>query len=86
MHNIPPQRVLCDARVELWPVRPQDIEFLYWIAVCDQNAYRWRFRGSIPPIERFAAHIDDGVLAHFVVHSIALERPIGYVGRLRCRS
>ncbi len=77
--SIVPQLKLTLDDVSLWPVRPDDVEFLYWIATCDQNAYRWRFRGNIPSFESFQSSLHTGVLAQFVVHSRDLGRKIGHV-------
>lgn len=70
---------LTDDVVRLWPVTPDDHQFLYWIATSDLNQYRWRYRNQIPPYDVFVAHLHQDVLAQFVVRSAATNDPVGLV-------
>lgn len=63
----------------LTPVAPEDVGFLYALAVLPETGYRWRYRGSVPPIERFRAELWNQVLLQFVVRRIEDGEPVGQV-------
>jgi RimJ/RimL family protein N-acetyltransferase len=71
-----------DARsrhVRLRAVEPNDIPFLYRLATEGETAERWRYRGSTPDPQTFAAHLWEGVLAQFLVERTVDGAPIGLV-------
>ena len=47
--------VLETAALRLAPPIPDDLGFLYALAVQPETGFRWRYRGSVPPFERFKA-------------------------------
>ena len=63
----------------LMPVTPDDVGFLYALAVRPETGFRWRYRGSVPPIERFNAELWNQVLLQFVVRRIENDEPVGQV-------
>ncbi|GEM_PF-1908745 len=67
------------ARVELLPVDAADVGFLHALATGEESGFRWRYRGSVPPLEQFAAQLWHGVLEQFVVVTAQGGRPIGHV-------
>lgn len=71
--------VLETAAFRLMPVTPDDIGFLYALAVRPETGFRWRYRGSVPPIERFNAELWNQVLLQFVVRRIGTDEPVGQV-------
>lgn len=70
---------LSDATVRLTPVGPDDVRFLYSLAVHPQTCFRWRYRGVPPPVERFAADLWSQVLVQFVVRRTENQEPVGHV-------
>ncbi|MEV4665918.1 GNAT family protein [Micromonospora echinofusca] len=63
----------------LMPVTPDDVGFLYALAVRPETGFRWRYRGSVPPVERFNAELWNQVLLQFVVRRIENDEPVGQV-------
>ncbi|WP_117215473.1 GNAT family N-acetyltransferase [Allorhizocola rhizosphaerae] len=71
--------VLETPALRLAPLTPDDLGFLYALAVEPETGFRWRYRGSIPPIERFKAELWNQVLIQFVVRRIEDDLPVGHV-------
>ena len=66
-------------RVALRPVRRQDYEYLYQLAVDPRSAFRWRLRGVTPDPRTFESSLWDQVLVQFVITRRSDDRPIGLV-------
>lgn len=59
---------------------PGDYDRLYDLATCEQNGYRWRFRGTTPSPEAFVHSLWNQVLAQFAVTAHAAPAvPVGLV-------
>jgi RimJ/RimL family protein N-acetyltransferase/aryl carrier-like protein len=71
--------VLETQALRLAPLVAEDLGFLYALAVEPETGFRWRYRGSIPPIERFKAELWNQVLLQFVVRRIEDNSPVGHV-------
>lgn len=71
--------VLETAALRLSPPVPDDLGFLYSLAVRPETGFRWRYRGSVPPIERFKAELWNQVLVQFVVRRVEDDAPVGHV-------
>ncbi len=71
--------VLETPALRLAPLMPEDLGFLYALAVQPETGFRWRYRGSVPPIERFKAELWNQVLIQFVVRRIEDDLPVGHV-------
>lgn len=65
--------------VEMRPVGPSQMAFLYQLAVDERTAFRWRFRLETPTEETFARTLWPGVLVQFCVHLVTTGEPIGLV-------
>lgn len=65
--------------LRLTPMVPDDLGFLYSLAVEPETGFRWRYRGSVPPIERFKAELWNQVLLQYVVRRIEDNTPVGHV-------
>jgi RimJ/RimL family protein N-acetyltransferase len=63
--------------VALRPVLPSDFDFLYQLATDDPQAWRWRFRGALPPASEFVSVFYQDVAAAFVVCSASDGRLLG---------
>ncbi len=63
----------------LMPVSPQAMPFLYNLSVAPDIGFRWRYRGSVPPYQKFEQERWHGMLAQFVVESIQTNQPAGHV-------
>jgi RimJ/RimL family protein N-acetyltransferase/aryl carrier-like protein len=63
----------------LVPPGPDDIGFLYALAVDPDTGFRWRYRGSVPAFERFTADFWTGVVVQLVARRIEDDRPVGHV-------
>jgi RimJ/RimL family protein N-acetyltransferase len=72
-------RSMAGRRVKLVPVTSRYVEFLYNLSVDEEIAYRWRYHGRVPSLDRFAADLWKGVLAQFVVVSAKSGSPLGLV-------
>ncbi len=64
--------------VELRPVRPGDVDWLYDLLVCERGG-RWRYRGRTPDPAEFAADLWKGVFSQYVVRG-ADGAALGLVG------
>ncbi|HCT81082.1 MAG TPA: hypothetical protein DGT23_31845 [Micromonosporaceae bacterium] len=71
--------VLETQALRLAPIIPDDFGFLYALAISPETGFRWRYRGSIPPIDRFKSELWNMVLLQFVVRRIEDDRPVGHV-------
>jgi RimJ/RimL family protein N-acetyltransferase/aryl carrier-like protein len=71
--------VLETRALRLTPIVPDDVGFLYALAVQPETGFRWRYRGSVPPFERFKAELWNQVLLQFVVRRIEDNSPVGHV-------
>jgi RimJ/RimL family protein N-acetyltransferase/aryl carrier-like protein len=71
--------VLETRTLRLTPVAPDDVGFLYALAVHPETGFRWRYRGAAPPIERFAEELWTQVLEQYVVRRATDGRPVGHV-------
>lgn len=71
--------VLATRALRLAPIAPDDMGFLYSLAVGAETGFRWRYRGSIPPFDRFTAELWNQVLMQFVVRRVEDDRPVGHV-------
>ncbi len=65
--------------LRLQPILPEDLGFLYALAVEPETGFRWRYRGSVPPIERFKAELWNQVLLQYVVRRLEDNSPVGHV-------
>jgi RimJ/RimL family protein N-acetyltransferase/aryl carrier-like protein len=65
--------------LRLAPIAPDDLGFLYLLAVGPETGFRWRYRGSIPPFERFQAELWNQVLLQFVARHRQDDAPVGHV-------
>jgi RimJ/RimL family protein N-acetyltransferase/aryl carrier-like protein len=65
--------------MSLTPVQPDDLGFLYGIAVDPDTSYRWRYRGAPPSIERFAENLWKQVTVQFVARRTADRHPVGHL-------
>jgi RimJ/RimL family protein N-acetyltransferase/aryl carrier-like protein len=65
--------------LRLTPMVPEDLGFLYALAVEPETGFRWRYRGSVPPIERFKAELWNQVLLQYVVRRTEDNSPVGHV-------
>jgi RimJ/RimL family protein N-acetyltransferase len=75
----PLEPVLETSSLRLVPIAPDDLGFLYLLAVGPETGFRWRYRGSIPPFERFQAELWNQVLLQFVARHRQDNAPVGHV-------
>ena len=75
----PLEPVVAAGGLALTPVVPADTEFLYWLSVQPETCFRWRYRGTPPPYERFAADLWSRVLVQFVARRAEDGEPVGHV-------
>jgi RimJ/RimL family protein N-acetyltransferase/aryl carrier-like protein len=71
--------VLGNRTVRLTPVTPEDVRFLYGLAVHPETGFRWRYRGAVPPLDQFAADLWTQVLVQYVVRGTGDGQPVGHV-------
>ena len=71
--------VLETPAIWLTPVQPDDLTFLYSIAVHPATSYRWRYRGAPPSVERFAENLWKQVMVQFVARRTADREPVGHL-------
>jgi len=71
--------VLETRTLRLAPVTQDDVGFLYGLAVEPETGFRWRYRGSVPSLERFTAELWNQVLVQFVVRRVEDSVPVGQV-------
>lgn len=65
--------------IELRPIFPEHHPMLYHLATTGTNAFRWRYRGQIPPFEVFVQQLHQDVLMQFVVWDNDHHQPAGHV-------
>lgn len=65
--------------LRLSPLIPDDVGFLYALAISPETGFRWRYRGTIPPFERFQAEMWNQVLMQLVVRRKKDDQPVGHV-------
>jgi RimJ/RimL family protein N-acetyltransferase len=70
---------LADELVRLFPVVPDDTEFLYDLTARPENCFRWRYRGLPPSYERFVNDLWQSVMVQFVVRRASDNERIGHV-------
>jgi RimJ/RimL family protein N-acetyltransferase len=63
----------------LTPVTPDDMGFLYGLAVRPETCFRWRYRGAPPSVERFQNELWMQVLVQYVVKRTADNQPVGHI-------
>lgn len=71
--------VLGNRAFQLTPIEPDDIGFLYLLAVQPETGFRWRYRGAVPPVDQFAAELSAQVLVQYVVRRTEDGQPVGHV-------
>lgn len=71
--------VLATRALRLDHIAPDDMGFLYTLAVDPQTSFRWRYRGAPPPYDKFLADLWTHVLVQFVVHDLRDGQPVGLV-------
>jgi RimJ/RimL family protein N-acetyltransferase/aryl carrier-like protein len=71
--------VLETPAIWLTPVQPDDVPFLYGLAVHPATSYRWRYRGAPPSVERFAENLWKQVFVQFVARRAADREPVGHL-------
>jgi RimJ/RimL family protein N-acetyltransferase/aryl carrier-like protein len=71
--------VLAGHGLRLDPVTPDDVGFLYTLAVAPETGFRWRYRGAPPPLEQFGESMWNQVLVQFVARRTADGQPAGQV-------
>lgn len=65
--------------VALVPVSNRYLEFLYQLAINEENGFRWLLAGVVPPPDMFQQNLWKGVLTQFVVVERRTSSPIGVV-------
>lgn len=78
-HGDPQAPVLDGQSFRLVPPRPDDIGFLYGLAVDPDTGFRWRYRGSVPSFEKFSSEFWTGVVVQLVARRIQDDLPVGHV-------
>lgn len=76
---VPSPPPLTGRRLQLRPVMPYDVEFLYELATGEDVGYRWRFLGHVPNFEVFSQQLWHDVLVQFVIVSRKTQDRIGLV-------
>ena len=71
--------VLSTPALWLTPVQPDDLTFLYGIAIHPDTSYRWRYRGAPPSVERFAESLWKQVIVQFVARRSGDREPVGHL-------
>jgi RimJ/RimL family protein N-acetyltransferase len=71
--------VMATPALRLTLIEQQDIGFLYALAAHPETGFRWRYRGSPPPFERFTAELWSQVLVQYVVRRVDDDQPVGHV-------
>jgi len=72
-HNID---ILAGRRFALVPLTAEHHRALYELSVLDQNSFRWRFQGMVPPLDAFERSLYAGVLCQFVVVPAGQREPL----------
>nr|MDT0659074.1 GNAT family N-acetyltransferase [Micromonospora sp. DSM 115978] len=70
---------LGDDTVKLGAIEPDDINFLYALAIRPETCFRWRYRGAPPSFERFVDDLWRQVLVQFVARRATDNQPVGHV-------
>jgi len=65
-------------RFSLVPLTPEYYRALYQLSVTDQNSFRWRYHGAVPPLDAFERSLYSGVLCQFVI--VPTARPQQLLG------
>jgi RimJ/RimL family protein N-acetyltransferase/aryl carrier-like protein len=78
-HGDPQAPILEGQAFRLVPPGPEDIGYLYGLAVDPDTGFRWRYRGSVPSFERFSSEFWSGVVVQLVARRIQDDRPVGHV-------
>lgn len=63
----------------LTPIEPNDMGFLYTLAIQPETCFRWRYRGAPPPFDRFTADLWKQVLVQYVARRADDNEPVGLV-------
>lgn len=63
----------------LRPVMPDDLEFLYSLSTCEENGFRWRYRGAFPDPSSFARDHNAGTLLQLIVVAAKSKERVGIV-------
>jgi RimJ/RimL family protein N-acetyltransferase/aryl carrier-like protein len=71
--------VLTGHGLRLDPVTPDDVGFLYGLAVAPETSFRWRYRGAPPPLERFTNDLWNQMVVQFVARRVEDDQPVGQV-------
>ncbi len=71
--------VLSTHALTLTPVQPEDLRFLYGLAIHPEVSYRWRYRGAPPSLERFGESLWKQVIVQFVARRAADREPVGHL-------
>lgn len=72
--------IMTNGMYTLRPLAQADTPFLYDLAIRPNTGFRWRYRGAVPSIERFASEIwQASVLSQFIVASASTGMPCGLV-------
>jgi RimJ/RimL family protein N-acetyltransferase/aryl carrier-like protein len=71
--------VLAGHGLRLDPVTPDDVGFLYALAVAPETSFRWRYRGAPPPLEQFTEGMWSQVLVQFVARRTEDNQAVGQV-------
>lgn len=72
--------ILTKGMYTLRPISQADHQFLYNLATRPDTGFRWRYRGTVPPIERFVSELwQSTVLAQFVAADASSGAPQGLV-------
>jgi RimJ/RimL family protein N-acetyltransferase len=66
------------ANTRLRVILPDAMPYLYSLATDETVGHRWRFRGSVPTLEKFQSTFWQGTLAQFIV-TMSSGEPIGHV-------
>ncbi|HWJ60420.1 MAG TPA: hypothetical protein VNS19_00495, partial [Acidimicrobiales bacterium] len=61
---------MASQRVYLRPIEEGDYRAIYQASIRPESAFRWRYRGATPSIERFVAGLHDGVLAQHMIQAV----------------
>jgi RimJ/RimL family protein N-acetyltransferase len=71
--------VLENRVLRLEPLQPNDVPFLYALAVAPENCFRWRYHGAPPSPERFTEELWEHVLTQYVARRVDNDQPVGHV-------
>ncbi len=64
-------------RVKLRPIFPDDMEFLYQLAIDSEVGWRWRYRAHIPDFETFVRQLWGDVLVQVMIESASTGERLG---------